>query len=353
MLYKYTSLAYLKQLHTVVTQAIDGVIDPLLDFATAQGRDKVLVSPQWGTRNTSQNWANNAWPMLKDLQASIAKDIAMRAFGNYKVTATDEKLRGAEQFSMQWLTAEEESQYNQAIAVINRYSSKIDRTFSPEPLPRWNDFIFSRCFAEFKIESPLVQKFRIRDDIAVKTGNAAPRTGVYMAADMPEAALQFAVAGNGGFKLKEASTFNDIGWDALTRVGREKLWLDDAAMLDFATKSRHATLFTDRIRISGAVDAELAPSAVARHSFTTKPAIWYFVEEIPDEFEPVDLPLQSTEASSPSLRQAGGELCGVAGFYFSPARENSRRYFKVGEVLPRFEAHYGATIWQLDPRQDG
>ncbi len=352
MLYKYTSMEHLKRLHAVVTQAIDGVIDPLLETANAQDRDQLLVNQQWGTRNTSQNWADNAWPMLKDLQASIAKDIAMRAFGKYKMTATDEKLRGIEQFSMQWLTAEEERQYNQVVALINGLASKIDDTFSPEPLPRWDDFGFAYCFPQFKAESPQIPRFRIRYDIAGETGKVPSRTGVYIAANMPEAALQFAVSGNDGFKLKEASIFSEIGWDALNWVGRDKLWFDDVAMLDFATKSKHAALFANWIRIpGGAVDAELAPSAVSQLSFTTRPALWHFVEEIPDEFEEVDLPSQVADVTQQTLRQAGGETCKVAGFYFSPALEKSRRYFRAGEPLPKFEGQYGETIWQWDNDQ--
>lgn len=73
-------------------------------------------------------------------------DIALRAIGKYKMTATDEKLRAAEQFSMQWLTAEEEHQYSQAMALISRAASKIDNTFSPEPKPRWNDHGFAYAF---------------------------------------------------------------------------------------------------------------------------------------------------------------------------------------------------------------
>ncbi len=312
----------------------------------------MLISQQWGTRNTSQNWSDNAWPLFKDLQASIAKDIALRSFDKYKMTATDEKLRAAEQFSMQWLTADEELKYNQAIALINRFASKIDRTFSPEPSPRWNDFIFSRCFDEFKTESPFIPKYRIRRDISAESGKPAPRTGVYIAADMPEAALQFAVSGDGGFKLKQASTFSEIGWDAFNWVGRSKLWFDDAAMFDFATKSKHAAQFAKWISLPGGLgDPELAPSAVARLSFTTKPAHWLFVEEIPGEFEAVDLPSQVFDKPKQTLRLAGGETCKVAGFYFSPARENSRRYFRTGEALPVFDAHYGETIWQWDQDQ--
>lgn len=351
MLYQYTSLDYLKRLHSAITLAIDGVIDPLLDTAAAQERDNLLVSKQWGTRNTSQNWADNAWPFLKDLQASIAKDIAMRAFDKYKVTATDEKLRGAEQFSMQWLTAEEERQYEEVVARINKLASKIDDTFSPEPLPRWDDFGFAYSFQEFKTESPTIPKFRIRSDIVGETGKAPPRTGVYIATDIQEAALQFAVAGNGGIKLKEASTFNEIGYDALNWVGRDKLWFDEQAMLDFAMKSRHAALFAKSISIGGATMAKLAPSAVSLHAFTTVPARWHFIEAIPDEFEDVELPAKFVAPAGVTIRLAGGDVCRTSGFYFAPAQANSRRKFEVGQTMPVLDTQYGSTIWQWDPDQ--
>ena len=83
---------------------------------------------------------------------------------------------------------------------------------------------------------------------------------------MPEAALQFAVAGDGGFRLKETSTFSAIGKEALDWVGRQKLWFDEVAMLDFATKSKQASPFAKWIGISGVLDAELAPQGACTDS---------------------------------------------------------------------------------------
>ena len=56
MLYHYSSLDYLKGLHALVTNLIQGVAEPALDLARKQGRDAVLVDDRWGTRNTSANW---------------------------------------------------------------------------------------------------------------------------------------------------------------------------------------------------------------------------------------------------------------------------------------------------------
>jgi len=50
------------------------------------------------------------------------------------------------------------------------------------------------------------------------------------------------------------------------------------------------------------------------------------------------------------LRVAGGQACPRAGNWFSPAKEDSARRFKEGELMPWFDAsEYGLTIWQWNP----
>lgn len=47
------------------------------------------------------------------------------------------------------------------------------------------------------------------------------------------------------------------------------------------------------------------------------------------------------------LRVEGGQPCPFEGLWFSPAKTDSSRYFKTGEVMPVFDAsEYGHTIWQ-------
>jgi Immunity protein 74 len=43
--------------------------------------------------------------------------------------------------------------------------------------------------------------------------------------------------------------------------------------------------------------------------------------------------------------------CPQDGFWLTPARMNSRRHFKVGEVMPDVGGDYGLTIWQWDENQ--
>ena len=55
--------------------------------------------------------------------------------------------------------------------------------------------------------------------------------------------------------------------------------------------------------------------------------------------------------SSDRLRVVAGEPCPRAGYWFTPAKLDSRRHFKLGEVMPDTKSDYGTTIWQWDERQ--
>jgi hypothetical protein len=51
------------------------------------------------------------------------------------------------------------------------------------------------------------------------------------------------------------------------------------------------------------------------------------------------------------LRSAAAEPCPREGYWFTPARLNSRRTFRVGELMPEVGGDYGVTIWQWDEQQ--
>ncbi len=51
-------------------------------------------------------------------------------------------------------------------------------------------------------------------------------------------------------------------------------------------------------------------------------------------------------------RVMAGEPCTRNGFWFTPAQANSRRYFTVGQIMPKIKSDYGATIWQWDTNQE-
>lgn len=351
MLYHYASTDSLRRLHAAVTGMIDGVVNPLLELAKRQNRDAVMTSDRWGERDTSGTWANNAWPFLKDLQRSLAKDIALRAFDQYKLTATNENLRAAEQYSMLWASDEEEERYQAAVKLINHLAHPIDSTLYDREESRWSDFAFMSDYPSYHLEQPLRPTFRIRTDISGRTGEVAPRTGVYISADDQHAALQFAWEGKTGCKLRLATTFNDLGLAALHYVGRPGLWTDTLKMFEFASQPQYWGIFRDKLSINGKIYGDLAPSVVAQSAFEAKPSIWHFVEQVDGEDVDSGLVWEDAFDHTGPTRLAAGDQCKVSGFYYSAANPDSRRYFQAGETMPSLETDYGDTYWQWDNRQ--
>ena len=55
---------------------------------------------------------------------------------------------------------------------------------------------------------------------------------------------------------------------------------------------------------------------------------------------------QDDAHSKTPARIEAGQPCSAAGYWFSPAQANSRRYFDLGEIMPRFSgSNWGDTLW--------
>ncbi len=59
----------------------------------------------------------------------------------------------------------------------------------------------------------------------------------------------------------------------------------------------------------------------------------------------------SPAAPAARLRCPAGDACPKAGYWMTPAKADSRRPFKAGEIMPSLGGDYGDTIWQWDERQ--
>lgn len=80
------------------------------------------------------------------------------------------------------------------------------------------------------------------------------------------------------------------------------------------------------------------------------PTTWTLVERVADSGGGVpgaDDPIKA----GVRLRCAALHACPREGWWFSPARMNSRRHFASGELMPELGGDYGATIWQWDDQQ--
>lgn len=332
----------------MVPDLVSGIVDPLLDTARTQERDKILISEVWGDRNTVRNWENNAWPFLKELQTSLARDIALRMSGKYRRTSVNESLRGVAEYSTDWATPGEERVLQLALATISEYAAKYDKSVDVYQ-NRWNDYHFADLYSTFAACQLKTPKFEVREEFSASTGELPVRTGVYVALDDPYATLQFVWSAPEGIKLRLANTFNEIGLAALASVGRRSLWIDQEKMFAFATAEPNRKLFQDSIYVSEQPYPSLAAEAVAEYSFELKPCRWALVDIVLDEFEEIDLADESAVAETgvPSRVEAGDRIVSE-GYYITPSAPGVRQFFLSGDLAPVLNSSYGKTIWQWD-----
>lgn len=110
-----------------------------------------------------------------------------------------------------------------------------------------------------------------------------------------------------------------------------------------------------------------AALAFARQNQFMQPAYEVFPDEQYPDFDqtrPVDVtwyplrptgrmvPVSDGAAANDPMRVPAGKPATRNGYWHTPAKQNSRRYFKQGDVFPEIEgSSYGATFWQWSPDQ--
>jgi hypothetical protein len=324
LLYYFSSLEYLKD--------VKNLVDDLL---------------------SAQNWGNGGWPFLANFELSLAKNITARAAEAFNITGRNQCARGIAEYSMKWTSPTEQAHFDQLFSRICELAFNIDLTMNKTgSASKWDDYGLSMAWLEHAYAFSKIPKFQVRKDVVAVTGTVPARTGVYVSLDDPNAALQFAWTGGGGGRLMDNRTLNGLGQAALSKVGRNHLWIDKSAMLGFVKENRdHAGLRSDPF-FDDSQTEDLAPSLVARQAFMTRPCRWYYVEIIHDEFELLGEDRDDSAEKKVPLRFEAGTACPTPAFYLTPAKENSLRYFKTGEVFPEVASTYGATIWQYDEVQE-
>ena len=75
---------------------------------------------------------------------------------------------------------------------------------------------------------------------------------------------------------------------------------------------------------------------------------WYLIERGPEDQRDKN---EDYAAGDERIRVPGGGTCPEGGFYFTPAKLNSRRLFQKGDLMPDLGSEYGLTIWQWDSSQ--
>lgn len=211
-------------------------------------------------------------------------------------------IRGQREFSFDWFDEVESGgidKYFDLLHKAGRYADPIWRTAGAY-------WILGTLSSRYNPTSrgPLPQvpawpRYRLNNEVTVRTGDPVPLTGVYLP-DIDDSCAQFLIAG-------QPADQANVGYD---------------------------------------------PKRM--QSVSREPTLWVLVERVPDETVADGLADLVDASPTTVLRVAAGKAAPQPGWWFTPAKQGSRRYFKQGDAFPEIEGSaYGATFWQWSPDQSG
>lgn len=355
LLHYWASREYLEGLLALIDGLMKGV-DVNLTLARAQGRDDLIANDQWGTRDTVANWGSLAWPALEDFKQSTIRLIGWRSGDLYCGTGWSQCDRMISELSPYWMTPDEKSWFDSQWRVIHDYAYRIDQVMGAGTRRPLRDLTMSTQWAQLAASFPQLPSFKVHTDREFASGDMPDRTGVYVPVDDPNGTLQFAWTGSDEGALGDCVTLTDVGLDILRQVGRDRMWVDRAAMVAVVAPMYERGQLRQRggFAPGDELDTDCVNSVIVKEVFISRPCKWYYVEMSAGEFE--DAALAGSTDAQPSqgvgrLRCEAGQPCPRAGRWYSPSSPQARTFSK-GEVMPDMVSDFGRSIWYLERAED-
>ena len=352
LLYYWMSLDYLKGLKGMIDKLMAGA-DVLLDLAQSQGRDALIADDRWGVRDTSANWSTYGHSALADFRKSTIRHIATRINEDYGKTGAYQCAYLLDETSSRWMTEDEEEAFKQQFEAIFSYASRIDEAAGAGGQRTLTDKGMIAHWQDYGSRYPRLPRFRVRTDVVGETGKLPPRSGVYVPQDDPYGTLQFAWTGNSDGILGKVKTYNDAGLAAVKAMGRNAIWQDEQKMMAYVIEALKQKRLQPAKGIDwkGVDDLIAARIVLSPQVFSFQPCKWYFVEMIDGEFDDANEDAETAVKLAHHPNVPAGSVCPEAGWWFTPAKTGSSRYFKQGETMPSVGGDYGLTFWQWSPDQ--
>jgi len=349
LLHYWMSEDYLKGLIAQAKSTIQ-YLDQLLGLADRQGRDALMTDSRWGVRDTPLNWSTHVYPAFVEYHLVLIEQLALRSSEVYERTGINEVGRMLSEFSSRWMAPEEQKDFDARYSDMEKLAYRVDDVVRRRPK------LSTLCWQwqERKALFDRFPKFVVRTDIEVQSGDMPPHTGVYVPADDPYGALQFAWVGNPDGALADVETLNPVGLKAVSALGVEGAWEQTSQVSAFATEAFNRGDLPGGMygaSLESTMDPKRAPYCLSRFAFESRPCRWYYVELLDGEFDE-ELPSHSDDRSRGTrLRCESGQPCPRSGYWITPAQVGSRRHFQAGDVMPSLGGDYGVTVWQWDDNQ--
>jgi hypothetical protein len=308
LLERYSSLDYFGELRDTwekVVKHVESCLQSYLSDLPSNYRSLPLPA------QADAVWGERILPNFRDALQSVYTgfielshgDFSALEYANGPVNAVIGQRRD---YSPDWMSKEDQEVYEEFLTKAATMAGHITATSGAY----WRPLNLSNYSNEFESFSPPSQwpAYRVNQNISVRTGAKTPQSGIYVP-DLENSCAEF------------LNTFYEEAPKAYVIVGYRDL-------LDPRTQEKYGE-----------------EPVLERRDCT-----WYLVERASDSN---DVQQPDSLLQSPQLKRVtGGQACPEEGFYFTPARADSRRLFKQGEVMPDLEANYGLTIWQWDVKQD-
>ncbi|MTV40807.1 hypothetical protein [Duganella radicis] len=208
MLYRYTSLDYMKALDDMLSRVIEGRLIPAIEQSLASSYTEVMSSQQ-RTHNDPQLWERNMRDILAEMRQLLRDDIAARCRGHYRAGSLGhffKQVAHADIYEGYRMSDE----FHVCEHFVSKYSDPIESILvehlrQQPPEDRW----FTRHLAQHLLDQPDLPQLRVRTDVSARSGESPPRAGVYIRQDDPNAAPQFAWPEKDRGQLIDSGIFGD------------------------------------------------------------------------------------------------------------------------------------------------
>jgi hypothetical protein len=307
LLERYTSLEYfgvMRDNWALMIKHLEACLDEFMQNLPLDYRNRPLPE------QPDAVWGERVLPNFRDSFQSLCTGYIKLSHGdvdglNY-CHGPNNGQRGETEFWSGWMKRSDENIYGELLNLASRNASNIAQTEGAYWEP---GLLTTRYHESFGPLNPPANwpSYRLVPGVQVATGARLAQSGIYLPS-LDNSGAQF------------LSTYYDEAPEAKVFTGMQDHFDPNTGIKDGQ----------DPV-------------------YETRPCIWTLVERISD---------QGGISSNPSLlaakshRVPAGLACPEPGFYFTPAKADSRRHFTQGEPMPDFDAQYGMTIWQWDTRQD-
>lgn len=224
--------------------------------------------------------------------------------------------RGFKESNMSWMSAPDTfmSLLNDTYSICNRFLRSVSMS------ERYSSDEYKDRSADWCYENPR--------DMGYEGNNIARNSEEYIFPTLPEQIPEYAPDTSVSCKTGDIVPWTGV-WVPSTGMG--------TAALAFARKSLQ--IMQPAYEIASRDEDGYA-------TFNLVDCVWHPVKPTGRMIEhPVLAQLKHDQVNAPGRRESG-ERCPREGYWFTPAAQDSRRLFKLGDVMPSLGGDYGQTIWQ-------